>query len=210
MNRRSFLMLSGLTLGSCLIPGAIARRIRDVCLGNSQPLILAPSNPAFDLYAQESCGHYLLYLGDPEEEPKYPTLREFIERWNYDPDDDKSLREYLIEWRSYDKGEATKGAVERLKGELDDPIEGRELGHWDDWDLELREGTLPQAYHYLTNLPLDDGRASSGFNLGSLSFIEGDHPGSNLTYVEADNLAAIAGLQHRLNELKTGARIVMA
>ncbi len=46
--------------------------------------------------------------------------------------------------------------------------------------------------------------------LGHLSFIEGDRPGSNLTYVEADSLAAIASLQHRLNELKSGARIVIA
>ena len=65
------------------------------------------------------------------------------------------------------------------------------------------------AFHYLLDLPLDDDRECSGFDLGSLSFIEGDRPGSNLTYVEIDSLAAIAGLQHRLNELKTGARIIV-
>ena len=62
----------------------------------------------------------------------------------------------------------------------------------------------------ISNLPLDDGGSDDGLDLGDLSFIEGDRPGSNLTYVEADSLAAIASLQHRLNELQTGARIVMA
>jgi hypothetical protein len=40
-----------------------------------------------------------------------------------------------------------------------------------------------------------------------LSFIEGDRPGSNLTYCSADSLQALASLQHRLNELKEGVRI---
>ena len=212
MKRRNFLMLSGLSAGSFLVPAAIARRIRDVCLGNSQPLILAPDRFSFDLYAQESCGHYLLHLGNPEDELEYPTLREFIENKDFDPDDDKSLRDYLIDWRSYDEDsdEPIKDAIASLKSELDAPIDGSELGHWEDWDLEMREGTLPQAYHYLLDLPLDDGNSPGDFDLGSLSFIEGDRPGSNLTYVEADSLAAIASLQHRLNALDTGARIVMA
>ncbi len=93
---------------------------------------------------------------------------------------------------------------------LDKPIEDGERDHWLDWDYEARESTLAQAYHYLSELPLDDGNSGSGLNLGDLSFVEGDHPGSNLTYVEADSLAAVASLQHRLNELNTGARIVMA
>jgi hypothetical protein len=69
---------------------------------------------------------------------------------------------------------------------------------------------MARAYSYLRDLPLDDGKSRGDFDLGSLSFIEGDRPGSNLTYVEADSLAAVASLQHRLNKLKTGARIVVA
>jgi hypothetical protein len=54
----------------------------------------------------------------------------------------------------------------------------------------------------LRDLPLDDGhRLKNGDPLGELSFIEGDHPGSNLTYVEAPDLATLACLQNRLNEL---------
>ena len=77
-------------------------------------------------------------------------------------------------------------------------------------DFQIRDSPMAAAYHYLSDLPLDDDRDTDGFHLGSLSFIEGDRPGSNLTYVEADGLAAIASLQHRLNELQTGTRIVMA
>lgn len=211
MKRRNFLTLAGLASGSCLIPAAIARRIHEVCIGASQPLILAPDDWDTELYAEESCGRYLLHLGDPGVEPEVPSLREFIESRSFNPNDDESLREYLTDWRSCDvsDSEEINDAIEWLKGELDDPIDGMELDHWLDWDFETREGTLPRAYHYLLDLPLDDGRPFAGFDLGSLSFIEGDRPGSNLTYVEAESLAAIASLQHRLNELKTGARIIV-
>jgi hypothetical protein len=47
MNRRSFLSISAGLGGSCLIPSAIARRIRDVCIGNRHPLILAPDHSSF-------------------------------------------------------------------------------------------------------------------------------------------------------------------
>jgi len=211
MNRRNFLTLAGASAGSFLIPAAVARRIREVCLGNRQPLILAPASHSFDLYAQESYGGYLLHLGNPEEEPEYPTLRDFIENRGFDTSKDKSLRDYLINWRSYDENscEPIKDAIDGLKQFLDDPVDGYERSHWMEWDFEMHHGTLPKAYHYLDELPLDDFLDFDGFDLGSLSFIEGDRPGSNLTYVEADSLAVIAGLQHRLNALDTGARIVI-
>ena len=44
-------------------------------------------------------------------------------------------------------------------------------------------------------------RLVGGQALGKLRFIEGDRPGSNLTYVEAPDLATLACLQNRLNEL---------
>jgi len=52
------------------------------------------------------------------------------------------------------------------------------------------------------------GREAWGINrhggdgpLGELRFVEGERPGSNLTYVEAPDLATLACLQTRLNEL---------
>ena len=96
-----------------------------------------------------------------------------------------------------------------MNGELDDPIDGGERDHWMDWDFESRQSPMAQAYHYLTDLPLHnlDDDVGTGLGLGDLSFIEGDRPGSNLTYCSADSLQALASLQHRLNELKEGVRI---
>lgn len=212
MNRRSFLSISAGVGGSCLIPSAIARRIRDVCIGNSQPLILAPDRSSIELYAQECCGSYTLHLGDPDTEPDYPNLREFIQDKGYSPDNRRSLRDYLINWRCHDvetQGR-TKHVIDEIVEMLDEPIDNYERENWMEWDFEMHDSPMARAFSYLQDLPLDDGRSRGDFDLGSLSFIEGDHPGSNLTYVAADSLAAVASLQHRLNELKTGARIVVA
>ena len=212
MNRRSFLSISAGVGGSCLIPSAIARRIRDVCIGNNHPLILAPERFSFELFAEETSDRYVLHLGDPDREPDYPSLREFIENQGYSPDNRRSLRDYLINWRCHDvetQG-GTKHVIDEIVKMLDEPIDDHERENWMEWDFEMRESPTALAYKYLLKLPLDDGKSRGDFDLGSLSFIEGDCPGSNLTYVAADSLAAVASLQHRLNELKTGARIVVA
>jgi len=209
MNRRHFLSLSGLVSGGCLIPASLARRIRETCIGNAQPLILAPEQALTRLYAQDYYGSFLLHLGDPNIEPEYPTLREFIEDKGFDPKKDKSLRKYLVEWRGYEPGfnEKEEGAIWSLKEELDEAIDGSELNNWLEWDFELRKSPMAQAFHYLQDLPLDGGGEGGGFQLGDLGFVEGDRPGSNLTYVEAADLATLACLQHRLNELNEGVKI---
>jgi hypothetical protein len=209
MNRRHFLSLSGLVSGGCLIPASLARRIRETCIGNQQPLILAPEEALTQLYAQDNYGSFLLHLGDPNEEPEYPTLREFIEDKGFDPKKDKSLRKYLVEWRGYEPGfsEEEEGAIWSLKQELDEAIDGSERNNWLEWDFELRDSPMAQAFHYLQDLPLDGGGEGGGFQLGDLGFVEGDRPGSNLTYVEAADLATLACLQHRLNELNQGIKI---
>ena len=94
--------------------------------------------------------------------------------------------------------------VSRLVGGLldaDETIDGVALEKWDN-QQEMHDGPAAQAFHMLGELPLDDGRGEGGgTRLGRLRFIEGDHPGSNLTYVEAPDLATLACLQNRLNEL---------
>ena len=211
MKRRHFLSLSGLVSGACIIPAGIARRIHAAALQPAGPLILAPENALIDLIAEDTGYGFYLHLGDPNAEPDYPSLSEFIETKGFDPGDDGELRLYAIEWRGYEEDfiEEEEGAIEQLKGELNDPIDGRERDHWMEWDFESRQSPMAQAYHYLSNLPLDnlDGNPGTGLDLGELSFIEGDRPGSNLTYCSADSLEALASLQHRLNELKEGIRI---
>jgi hypothetical protein len=197
MNRRSFLTLSGLASGSILIPATLARRIRETCIGNQQPLILAPEEAGTTLYAVENYGSYILHLGDPNEEPNYPTLREFIEDRGFNPKKDKSLRAYLIEFRGEeDFDEKEEGAIRSLKEELDEQIDGYERDHWMEWDFERRDSPMARAFHYLNRLPLDGGSGGNdgrGFQLGDLRFVEGDRPGSNLTYIEADEHATALG-----------------
>jgi hypothetical protein len=211
MKRRHFLSLSGLVSGACIIPAGIARRIHAAALQPAGPLILAPENALTDLFAEDTGYGFYLHLGDPNAEPDYPSLSEFIETKGFDPSDDDELRLYAIEWRDYEEDfiEEEEGAIEQLKGELNDPIDGRERDHWMEWDFESRQSPMARAYHYLSHLPLHnlDDAWETGLDLGELSFIEGDRPGSNLTYCSADSLHALASLQHRLNELKEGVRI---
>lgn len=214
MKRRHFLSLSGLVSGACLIPAGIARRIHTAALHPDGPLILAPENALTDLYAEDTGYGFHLHLGDPNAEPDCPVLSEFIEARGFEPSDDNDLRRYAIEWRGYEEDfiEEEEGAIERLKRELNDPIDGGERDHWMEWDFESRESPMARAYHYLSRLPLHnlDGALATGLDLGDLSFIEGDRPGSNLTYCAADSLQALASLQHRLNQLNEGVRIRIA
>jgi len=78
MRRRDFLSLCGLAAGSCLVPDAIARVIRDTCVLAEQPYLILPRNPSSTLYAYSNTGkmNFTFYLGDPTEEEKTPTWRE--------------------------------------------------------------------------------------------------------------------------------------
>ena len=211
MKRRHFLSLSGLVSGACLIPAGIARRIHGAVLHPDGPLILAPENALTDLYAEDTGYGFHLHLGDPNEEPDCPALSEFIETRGFDPYDDDDLRRYAIDWRGYEEDfvEEEEGAISQLKSELNAPIDGGEFDHWMEWDFELRESPMALAYRYLSELPLNnlDGPLEGGLGLGDLIFIQGDRPGSNLTYCTADSRQALASLQHRLNQLNEGVRI---
>lgn len=199
MNRREFLTLCGLAAGSVLIPKPIARLIRDTCVLAGQPLILPRHSKASSIiYAVYDYGDYTLHFGDPDAEPPVPTWEEFIDSRGVNLDCDEErweiLEQYFHWYRS--EGEPEPDIP------LGDPIDGGALEFYMDWDFELRESPMALAYHYLNDLPLcpgDDGNV--GDPLGELDFIQGDRPGSNLTYVQASDLASLACLQHRLNEL---------
>ena len=211
MNRRSFLTLSGLASGSILIPATLARRIRETCIGNQQPLIIAPPTAGRILYAVKDWnGAYTVKLGSLEA-PSPPTLGEYLEDKGWSLHSEDSIRTYLREYKGYsddqirervDAGET----LDDIVGDLDAPLDGYDL---DDWDDKVLASESPEAlaFHYLEDLPLADADDPAGHELGELNFVEGDRPGSNLTYVEAADLATLACLQHRLNELDEGACI---
>lgn len=199
MKRREFLTLCGLAAGSVLIPAPIARLIRDTCVLGGKPLIISPPPKGASLvYAVYEYGDYTLHYGDPDAEPPVPTWEEFIDSRGVDLKIDEERFDFLEQYFGWDRsGEEPEPEIP-----LGEPIDDGALEFYLDWDFEMRESPMAQAFHYLNGLPLcPGGDPVVGDPLGKLSFIEGDRPGSNLTYVQAPDLATIACLQHRLNEL---------
>ena len=197
MNRRSFLSLCGLVAGSCLVPDAIARVIRDTCVLADQPYLILPRDPSDTLYALTTDGttDFMLHLGDPSVESTPPNWRDYLDEFEgIDIKDKKAVREWWIE----QVGDPEDDPI-TIKAK--DTIDGIALEKWEN-EQEMHAGPAARAFHHLSELPLDDGsRLVGGEALGKLRFIEGDRPGSNLTYVEAPDLATLACLQNRLNEL---------
>lgn len=197
MKRREFLSLCGLVAGSCLIPAQAARLIRETCILAREPYLILPRNPSSMLYALTSDGKtdFMLHLGDPFESTGPPTWAEYFDEYEgFSIKDKKAVREWWIE-------QVGDPETEPITIKADEPIDGIALERWEN-EQEMNEGPAALAYHMLEDLPLDDGRGErTGNPLGELRFIEGDRPGSNLTYVEAPDLATLACLQTRLNEL---------
>ena len=197
MKRRDFLSLCGLVAGSCLVPEAIARAIRDTCVLADQPYLILPRDPSDTLYALTTDGKtdFMLHLGDPSVESTPPNWREYLDEFEgIDIKDKKAVREWWIE-------QVGDPEDDPITIKVKDTIDGIALEKWEN-EQEMHAGPAARAFHHLSELPLDDGsRLVGGQALGKLRFIEGDRPGSNLTYVEAPDLATLACLQNRLNEL---------
>ena len=201
MKRRDFLTLSGLALGSILIPSQVARLIRETCVENGEPLIITPRSSKAILYAVNEGGDYTFHWGDPFAEPEPPTWEEYLDMQGVDTRDPGSVKEYFRDQTGCEPGEEPDVS-------LDEPIDGYSLELWLDGDYSMQSSSMALGYHYLRDLPLcPDRKKIPGDPLGSLSFIEGPHPGSNLTYVQAPDYSTIACLQHRLNELGEGVEI---
>jgi hypothetical protein len=224
VKRRDFLSLCGLAAGSCLVPDAIARAIRDTCVLADRPYLILPRNPSSTLYALTTDGttDFMLHYGDPFAASNPPTWNEYFEEHRsagalgVDPahagpagrDEQERASQYEgIDIK--DKEAVREWWIEQVGDPEDDPItikadeeiDGAALEKWE-WQQEISDGPSARAFHLLSDLPLDDGRGpGKGSALGKLRFIEGDRPGSNLTYVEAPDLATLACLQNRLNEL---------
>lgn len=205
----AFLTIDDRVEGSCRIPADVARRIRDVCIGASEPLILAPEHPSVELLARKVRESYVIYLGDPDQKTTLPTLREFLDLMGYWPVNEVSLLRYLAEWRGHKPrlhGPAHAALCE-LRRMLDEPIQGLERDHWIKSGRGSTQDADERAFRYLRDLPLDDGRARKGHDFGRLYFLEFEWYRSPYRSAHAENLAVIAALQHRLNELNTGAAI---
>ena len=205
-----YLYFDGSDHCSCLVSDEVGKRIQECCVDRERFLDLGrKGSEAIEFYAIEQWDGYVLHEGNPYQEPQPPTLREFVENRGYDLSKDDSLRDYLIEFADPDPKNETElaEAIRATREKLDTPITDGELAYWMEWDYPMTESTQARAYASLVNLPLDDGERCGEEQLGSISFVEGDSPGSNEHYVIADSLAAIACLQYCLNELSSGIKI---
>jgi hypothetical protein len=175
----------------------MARVIRETCVLAHEPYLILPRNPSDTLYALSFDGKtdFMLHLGDPQEPEQPPTWRDyFAEFEDIDIKDSEAVRHWWIE-------EVGDPEDEPIPIKPEEEIDGAALQKWE-WQQEITDGPSARAFHHLSDLPLDDGNGVHGANrLGRLRFIEGDQPGSNFTYVEAPDLATLACLQNRLNEL---------
>jgi hypothetical protein len=162
-----------------------------------RPYLILPRDPSSTLYAYSGDGkmNFMLNLGDPTEATPAPTWREYFEEFEFiDINDKEAVKDWWLQYVGDPEDEP-------ITIKPDDEIDGAAFEQWE-WRQETHEGPSARAFHLLRDLPLDDGRRpKSGDPLGELDFIEGDRPGSNLTYVEAPDLATLACLQNRLNEL---------
>jgi hypothetical protein len=215
MNRRDFLSCFGLTVGSFFIPASVARRIRDTCVLQQEPLIIKPSSFYRSvIYAVSGADGYVLHYGDPSADSDVPTWRDFAEDQGFWVEDYGERARFLQEFWDYSSTEEGEESEEDEDGNdepdvpWDKPITGYALYHYLETDYVMSYSPKALAYSYLSNIGLcDSDKRFKGDPLGRLDFIEGDAPGSNLTYVVASDLATIACLQHRLDELNAGISI---
>lgn len=201
--RPKLLAFGGSPPVACRVPDAVARAIHERCILQGQPYLNPPKSPREALYAVEQGDGYVLHLGPPCGDPAPPTWREYLRRRGVDAHD----REAVVKWFCK---EQEMGRKEVPTINPDAPIDGHCLRQWIDWDLPLHESPEARAYRYLDGLQLGDGsNVTEGEVMGRVDFVEGAEPGSNYTYVQASDLAAVACLQHRLNELNESVEIRM-
>jgi hypothetical protein len=106
MKRRDFLTLSGLALGSILIPSQMARLIRETCIENEKPLLITPRSSRSILYAVDDCGSYTFHCGDPYKEPDPPTWDEYLDMRGVETSDPESVKEYFRDQLGCEPGES--------------------------------------------------------------------------------------------------------
>lgn len=199
MRRREFLSLCGAVAGSCLMSDSFARMVRDVCVLDNRPYLAVPVQPRLILsaIAMEQCEAtpYLLAIGDPRIMPEPISLLGYLGQFEgVDITNSEEVRRFCLRHIGEPEGETWEQFLAR-------PVTGADRAHWELW-WESHKCPSVIAHRLLRSLPLDDGNDPPPHEpLANLVFHEGDWHGPWREHVEAGSLAALACLQHRLNEL---------
>jgi hypothetical protein len=146
------------------------------------------------LYIQKGdITHSTLYLSIPDDEQmEYPTLGEYLD------DSGKDLWQYIEDNGICDDIEISEHIEEgtdptTLIGDLDEEIDGSSYAaeEWID-QYVLHESPEALAFDFLDRLLMR--------HVPGVALVQGDRPGSNLTFVEIEDSKALNALQKALGE----------
>jgi len=186
ITRRQFL-ISTTRSGVGLILPSYYEKVYSFFENHGEPLLEVPSRFSEDLYADFNGPDYQLNLGKPVYELPKMTWREVFERYHgWLPDPEELEDEFGI-----------------TAGDLDNPAD--EDAYMDSWCRS--DSPNAEAFHLLESLDIGTG-IRHGDQVGGLVFYDGPMPGSDYLGVHAECAVTLSLLQHRLNELNTGIRVL--
>lgn len=141
----------------------------------------------------------ILYLGNPKEEPEYPTLKEYLTDLGYDPENEDSLWDYSIEKGlcEIEMEELKKSGISAQThlGNLDERLDehSEEAANWIETIYSMKESPAAKMKIFLQQ------ELAQGFS--GIRFIEGVQGDGNLHYATADNLEALKRLEVTLTNM---------
>jgi hypothetical protein len=183
-SRRQFL-ISSTNAGAGLILPSYYDKVLSFIENHGEPLLEAPARFDDTLYAERE-SDYQLNLGKPVYDLPEMTWREAIERYDLMPDASELEDEFGI-----------------TVADLDNPVD------WD-WQMERwcrKDSPNARAFHLLDGLNIGTD-LQHGDLVGGLTYHDGPCPGSDYLAVHAECDVSLSLLQHRLNELNTGIKVV--
>ena len=186
ITRRQFLISSASAGAGLILPGYY-EKVFSFFENHGEPLLEAPTLIAEDLYADLQVSDYQLNVGRPATQIPEMTCREAIKRYYDSP-------------RVWDDLEGDFGIS---VSDLDEPA--HEDLYSDAWCRV--DSPNANAFHLLQNLDIG-ADLQHGDEVGGLIFYDGPMPGSDYLGVHAECAVSLSLLQHQLNELNTGIRVL--
>lgn len=156
-------------------------------------------NKTLKIYIQaDHKSDLILYLGNPKEEPEYPTLKEYLTDLGYDPENEDSLWDYSIELGlcELEVEELKKNGVSPNThlGNLDERLDAKsdEANSWIETIYSMKESPAAKMKIFLQQ----QAQGVSGIHI-----VEGVQGDGNLHYATADNTEAVERLKNTLTKM---------
>jgi hypothetical protein len=185
ITRRQFL-ISTASGGVGLILPSYYEKVFSFFENHGEPLLEAPTLITEDLYADLQAD-YQLNIGLPATEYPEMTWREVFRRYHgWLPEPDELEEDFAL-----------------TPADLDKPADIDAF--FDSWCRT--DSPNAQAFYLLNRLDIGN-ELRQGDQVGGLIYYDGPMPGNDYLGVHAECAVTLSLLQHRLNELKTGIRVL--